>query len=205
MCVAGAVVPGVTNVTDTRIGEDCEIASSVEFLPPDAGEEPPRIGDGATIRSGTIVYPDVRIGRNFTTGHYAVVREDTSVGDDVLLGTNAVLDGTCTVGDGVSVQTGVYVPPETTVGDGVFLGPHAVLTNDPYPLRTDVGLTGPTLESHASVGANATVLPGVTVGERAFVAAGAVVTEDVPPETLAAGVPAEHYPLPEKLDGENER
>jgi acetyltransferase-like isoleucine patch superfamily enzyme len=192
-------------VTETRIGQHCEIASSVEFLSPGADERAPRVGDGATIRSGTIVYPDVWIGRNFTTGHNAIVREDTTVGDDVVLGTNAVLDGTCTVGDAVSMQTGVYVPPETTVGDGVFLGPHAVLTNDPYPLRTDVGLTGPTISAHASVGANATILPGVTVGERAFVAAGAVVTEDVPPETLAAGVPAEHHPLPETLEGENER
>ncbi len=36
----------------------------------------------------------------------------------------------------------------------------------------------------------AVVLPGVTVGENAVVAAGAVVSRDVPPNTLAAGVPA---------------
>ncbi len=191
-------------MNEPLIGQDCEIAPSAELLAPDEGQDPPRIGAGGTIRAGTIVYPDVDIGRNFATGHNALVREDTIVGDDVVLGTNAVLDGTCTVGDGVSMQTGVYVPPETTVGDGVFLGPHAVLTNDPYPLRTDVGLTGPTIEAHASVGANATVLPDVTVGERAFVAAGAVVTDDVPPETLAAGVPAEHHSLPEQLQGEND-
>jgi acetyltransferase-like isoleucine patch superfamily enzyme len=195
----------VSNVTRTRIGQNCEIASSVELLSPDADERAARIGDGATIRSGTIIYPDVRIGRNLTTGHNAIIREDTTVGHDVIVGTNTVVDGTCTVGDWVSMQTGVYVPPETEIGDSVFLGPHAVLTNDPYPLRTDVGLSGPTLERHASVGANATVLPDVTVGERAFVAAGSVVTEDVPPETLAAGVPAEHHSLPENLDGENER
>jgi acetyltransferase-like isoleucine patch superfamily enzyme len=102
------------------------------------------------------------------------------------------------------MQTGVYVPPETEIADDVFLGPHAVLTNDPYPLRTDVGLAGPRLAEDVSIGANATVLPGVTVGERAFVAAGAVVTEDVPPDTLAAGVPAEHHPLPDRLAGPNQ-
>ena len=166
--------------------------------------DPPVIGDDATIRSGTIIYPNVRIGDGFTTGHGALVREDTVLGDDVVVGTNVVIDGSTTVGDSVSMQTGAYVPTNTEIGDHAFLGPKATLTNDPYPVRRDVGLEGPTLEAHASIGANATLLPGVTVGERAFVAAGAVVTEDVPPETLAVGAPAVHRPLPDELDGRNE-
>lgn len=165
---------------------------------------PTVVGDDAVVRSGTTIYGGVVIGRGFVTGHDALVREGTSIGDDVALGTKSVLDGSVTVGSDVSIQTGVYVPPGTTVGDRVFLGPNAVLTNDPYPLRTDGELDGPTLEDDVSVGANATVLPGVTVGEGAFVAAGAVVDEDVPPETLAVGVPAEHRPLPDELLGGNE-
>ena len=42
----------------------------------------------------------------------------------------------------------------------------------------------------AWLGARCTVLPGVTVGAGAVVAAGSVVTKDVPPNALAAGVPA---------------
>ena len=190
---------------NARLGDDCDIATSVEIVTPDGESDPPRIGDGATIRSGSIIYPDVDIGANLSTGHNAVIREDTTIGEDVIVGTNTVIDGTCDIGSRVSMQTGVYVPPETAIADGVFLGPHAVLTNDPYPLRTDVGLVGPTLETDASIGANATVLPDVTVGERAFVAAGAVVTDDVPPDTLAAGVPATHHPLPDELHGANDR
>ena len=165
--------------------------------------EPPEIGDGATIRRGTIIYCDVAIGEGFATGHDALVREATTIGDDVLVGTKTVIDGYSEIGSHVSMQTGVYVPSETTIGDNVFLGPHAVLTNDPYPIRQDVELTGPTIEAGASIGANATVLPGVTVGSNSFVAAGAVVIDDVPPDTLAAGVPATHRPLPDELQGGN--
>jgi acetyltransferase-like isoleucine patch superfamily enzyme len=129
--------------------------------------------------------------------------EDTTIGDDVLVGTHAVVDGSCRLGDDVSLQTGVYLPTGTTVGDRAFFGPHAVLTNDPYPLREDRGLSAPTVEADASIGANATVMPGVTVGARAFVAANAVVTEDVPPDTLAVGAPADHEPLPDALQGRN--
>lgn len=162
------------------------------------------IGDDAVIRSGTTIYGDVVIGRGFVTGHDALVRERTAIGDDVTLGTKSVLDGSVQIGSNVSIQTGVYVPPETEIGDRVFVGPNAVLTNDPYPLRLDAELAGPTLEDDVSVGANATILPGVTVGEGAFVAAGAVVDDDVPPATLAVGVPADHRPLPDELSGGNE-
>ncbi len=42
----------------------------------------------------------------------------------------------------------------------------------------------------AWLGARVTVLPGVSIGEGAVVGAGAVVTRDIPPNVLAAGVPA---------------
>ncbi|WP_252698804.1 acyltransferase [Natronosalvus vescus] len=169
----------------------------------DDGAQPPVVGDNATIRQGTIIYDDVTIGDRFTTGHFALVREHTEIGDDVLIGTNSVVDGHTTIGSNVSLQTGTYVPSRTTIGNNVFIGPHAVMTNDPVPLRQEVDLEGPRLNDHVSVGANATVLPGVSIGEQSFVAAGAVVTEDVPEQTLAVGVPARHEPLPVALDGGN--
>lgn len=193
-----------SSAREARIGRHARVddTATVGYRPGD-GCERTVIGDNAVVRAGSIIYAGVRIGDDLTTGHGVVVREGSVLGDDVLVGTNAVLDGSLDVGSHVSLQTGVYLPPGTTVGDHVFVGPHAVCTNDPFPLRTETELRGPTLADHASVGANATILPGVTVGERSFVAAGAVVTADVPPDALAVGVPAEHRRLPEALDGGN--
>ncbi|MCU4924887.1 N-acetyltransferase [Halobacteria archaeon AArc-dxtr1] len=190
-------------MTATYRGEECTIDETAivgygEF------DEPTRIGDGATIRAGSIVYGDVTIGDGFATGHDAVIREETTIGDDVLVGTKTVIDGQTSIGSHVSLQTGVYVPTDTTIGDNVFVGPRAVLTNDAYPVRTDADLVGPTIEDGASIGANATLLPGVTIGENAFVAAGAVVTDDVPPNTLAVGSPAQTEVLPGPLEGPNQ-
>lgn len=181
---------------------DADIAADVTFGTGDG--EDPVVGADATIRSGSIIYDDVVIGDRFQTGHHVLVREETSIGDDVLVGTQTVIDGYSTVGSGVSLQSRVYVPSNTTIGDDVFVGPGAVLTNDPFPVRRDEELVGPTIEDHASVGANATLLPGVTVGRGAFVAAGAVVTKDVPAETLAMGCPATTEPLPDELDAKNQ-
>ncbi len=193
----------VYSVRETVAGRNCAIDDEAtigygEF------DEPPVIGDDATIRAGSIVYGNVTIGDGFTTGHDVLIREETTIGDDVLVGTKTVIDGQTEVGSHVSLQTNVYVPTRTTIADNVFVGPGAVLTNDEYPIRTEAELDGPTIESGASVGANATVLPGVTVGSNAFVAAGAVVTDDVPANTLAVGTPAEAKPLPEPLEEPNQ-
>ena len=187
-------------MTETEFGADAEIHPDATLGTADGR---PRLGTNPTIRSHTVVYGDVEAGERLVTGHAAVIREGSVLGDDVLVGTNTVVDGDCSLGDDVSLQTGVYLPRNTTLGDRVFVGPHAVLTNDPYPLRQDADLEGPTIEDDVSIGANATILPGVTVGEREFVAADALVTGDVPPETLEVGSPAEHEPLPETLRGGN--
>jgi len=161
------------------------------------------IGDDAHVRAGTIIYTDVTIGDRLTTGHHALIREDTTIGDDVLVGTGVVIDGQTEIGSNVSIQSKVYIPAKTTIGNNVFIGPNAVLTNDPYPIRKEAPMVGPTLQDGVSLGANVTILPGVTIGEDAFVAAGAVVADDVPPRTLAVGMPAEHRPLPEHLQQPN--
>jgi len=187
-----------------RVGPGSEVAETATVgYKYEAGAGPTVLGSEALVRSQSIIYGDVRAGDRFATGHGVLVREHTTMGDDVLVGTNVVIDGDTTLGSAVSLQSNVYVPSETEIGDRVFVGPGAVLTNDPYPVRTDVDLAGPTLEDGVSVGANATILPGITVGEDAFVAAGAVVCEDVPPQTLVAGVPAEERPLPEPLADSN--
>lgn len=187
-----------------RLGEHCHIDQGATVGYRHDEEAPPTVlGDHATVRAGTIIYADVVVGNELSTGHYALLRESTDVGDDVVLGTQAVVDGYSTIGSHVSMQTRVYVPSHTSIGNNVFLGPGAMLTNDPHPVRRDAELNGPTIEDGASIGANATLLPGVTVGEGAFVAAGAVVTEDVPPMTLAVGAPARHRELPDPISGVN--
>ncbi len=154
------------------------------------------IGKNAVLRSGTILYCDVSIGDDFSTGHNVLVREMTRIGDRVALGTATIVEGNCTIGSDVRVQSMVFIPTHTTIGDRVFIGPNVVLTNDRYPPHGRPELRGPTLEDGATIGANATILPGLTVGEGALVAAGAVVTRNVPPRKLAVGAPARIRELP---------
>ncbi|MFC7187017.1 acyltransferase [Halorubrum yunnanense] len=101
---------------------------------------------------------------------------------------------------GVTVGTGVawglestpdvFWPERITVGSDAIVGYDATLLCHEF-LQEEYRLGDVVVEEGAMVGAGAVVLPGVTVGEGARVAANSLVAADVPPETTAAGVPAE--------------
>ena len=147
------------------------------------------IGDNALIRSGSIIYSNVKIGNGLKTGHSVLIRENSEVGDNVLIGTDSVLDGNCKVGNNVSVQTNAYITAYVTIEDDVFIGPRVVTTNDKF-MSYGAKLIGPTIKRGARIGANATILPGVVIGEGAIVGSGAVVTRDVPARATVVGNPA---------------
>lgn len=162
---------------------------------------PTRLGEGCTVRTGTVIYADVVLGDRTSTGVHSLIREHTCVGREGVVGSGTIIESGVQLGDSVVLQSGVFLPTGTSIGDRVFVGPRAVFTNDRYPLRRreDYQVEGPVLENDVSVGANVTLLPGVRIGEGAMVAAGAVVTRDVPPWTLAVGSPARLRELPEAL------
>jgi acetyltransferase-like isoleucine patch superfamily enzyme len=150
-----------------------------------AGELPTRIGQGAVIRSHSVIYAGNEIGRNFQTGNKVNVRESNRIGDNVSIGTLSVVEHHVEIGDNVRVHTQAFIPEFSVLEDGCWIGPNVVLTNARYPLSLGVkeSLAGPVVRKGAKIGANATLLPGV-------VGAGAVVVRDVPAGAVVVGNPA---------------
>ena len=190
MISRSAVVNG--NVT---LGKDCTVEDMVVLGAPLKGSDPyppTVVGDGAVIRSHTVIYSGNRIGRNFQTGNKANVREMNEIGDDVSIGTLSVVEHHVTIGNGVRVHSQAFIPEFSVLEDGCWLGPGVVLTNARFPntAQAKVELKGPRISRGARIGANSTVLPGVTVGPLALVGAGSVVTRDVLEREVVAGNPA---------------
>jgi acetyltransferase-like isoleucine patch superfamily enzyme len=173
--------------TNVVIGDGYEINDNVVIGKSGLGKV--KIGEKALIRSGSVIYSDVKIGDNFRTGHNVLIRENSEIGNNVLIGTNSVVDGNCKLGDNVSVQTDAYITAYTTIEDNVFIGPRVVTCNDKY-MYYGAKLIGPTIKKGARIGANSTLLPGVVIGEGATVGSGSVVTKDVPAGIIVVGNPA---------------
>jgi acetyltransferase-like isoleucine patch superfamily enzyme len=156
------------------------------------GELATTIGEGAMIRSHTVIYAGNAIGRHFQTGNKVNIRESNHIGDDVSVGTLSVIEHHVEIADNVRIHTQVFIPEFSVLEEGCWIGPNVVLTNAKYPLSPGVKdrLAGPVIRKGAKIGANATLLPGVIIGENALVGAGSVVVHDVPAGTVVAGNPA---------------
>ena len=128
------------------------------------------------------------IGKNTKIWHFSYVGENVEIGKNVKIGSLVHIDYNVKIGDNTKIEGHAYIPPLSRIGNGVFIGPAAVLTNDPYPMCEK--MIGVTIEDNAIIGARAIIKAGVTVGKNSVVAMGAVVTRDVPDDSVVIGVPA---------------
>ncbi len=134
------------------------------------------------------VAPDAKLGKNVRIWNFAYVGSKTTIGDNVKIGSLAHVDYDVKIGSGTKIEGLVYIPPMSRIGRNVFIGPAAVLTNDPYPPSKK--MIGVVVEDDAVIGARAVIRAGVRIGKGSVVAMGAVVTKDVPPGKVVMGVPA---------------
>ena len=161
--------------------------------PSDRGPgEPTRLGAGARLRSGTVIYAGSRIGAGLSTGHHVVIREGNVLGDDVSVWTNSVIDYGCRIGNRVKIHSNCYVAQYTVIDDDAFLAPGVTIANDLYPKVPGSRhyLSGPHIGAGARIGVNVTLLPFVRIGAGALIGSGAVVTRDIPAGAVAYGAPA---------------
>ena len=129
-----------------------------------------------------------KIGKNVKIWHFTYVGDDTEIGNNVKIGSLVHIDYNVKIGDNTLIEGSVYIPPLSRIGNNVFIGPAAVLTNDPYPPSNK--MVGVTIEDNAIIGSRAVIKAGVTIGKNSVVAMGAVVTKDVPENTVVVGIPA---------------
>jgi acetyltransferase-like isoleucine patch superfamily enzyme len=156
------------------------------------GELATTIGEGAVIRSHTVIYAGNVIGTNFQTGNKVNLRESNRIGNNVSIGTLSVVEHHVEIGDNVRIHTQAFIPEFSVLHEGCWIGPNVVLTNAKYPLAPGAKdqLAGPVIGKRAKIGANSTLLPGVVVGDDALVGAGSVVVKDVPAGAVVVGNPA---------------
>lgn len=160
--------------------------------------------------SATIYHKEFRAGEHVLIGDRVIIFQSDG-GGPIELG-----DQTMIYGDAL-LETGQKGSIRIGTGSRVHRGSHLIAYKEPILIGQDVGIAqncalysynhgiapgrsistqplvskGPTIvEDHVWLGVGVIVLDGVRIGTGAVIAAGAVVTQDVPPNAIAAGVPA---------------
>lgn len=183
---------GVEIADGAAIGSHCVLGEPTAGYYTPAGQASIQrcvVGMGSIIRSHSVIYQGVTIGRGFESGHRVTIREGCVIGNGVRVGTLCDLQGDLTIGDYVRLHSSVFVAQGSTIENFAWVFPSAVLTNDPHP-PSDTCTKGPTIKRSAVIAARAVLMPGVVVGENALVGAMSLVTRDVPDETVVLGIPA---------------
>jgi len=182
--------PGVVLGENVVIEDFCIIGYPPNNIVP--GELETVIGAGSHIRSHTIIYAGVKMGRHCKVSHSVFVREHTEIGDEVSIGINCVVEHHCILGDRVRLQGQAGLSEYTVIEEDAWVGPRTLTANVFHPTceQAKVCLGGPTIRKGAIIGGNVFISPNTEVGERSFVAAGSIVTKSVEPETVVFGNPA---------------
>ncbi|MFH1314543.1 MAG: acyltransferase [Candidatus Eisenbacteria bacterium] len=181
---------------NVRIGEGAIIGDYVIIGHPLRGKEPGEvetiIGNGAVIRSHSVIYAGNVIGDDFQCGHQVFMREANTIGNNVSIGTQCGVEHHVEIGDNVRIQGQTGIAEYSFLEEGCWLGPQVITTNTFHPLCPKVKecLLGPTIKKRAIIGASVTLYPRVVVGERALVGAGCVVMKDVPPNAVLMSRPS---------------
>jgi UDP-3-O-[3-hydroxymyristoyl] glucosamine N-acyltransferase len=146
------------------------------------------IGQGALIRSHTLIYADCKIGENFSTGHRVTIREKSTFGSNCRIGTLSDIQGYVEFGNYCWLHSNVHIGQQSKIGNFVFIYPYVILTNDPTP-PSNICI-GPTIGDYTQIAVNSVILPGITIGKHCLIGAGSVVGKNINDEMLALGNPA---------------
>ncbi len=150
-----------------------------------------RIGDDATIRTGTVIYGGTTIGSGLATGHNVTIREENEIGDNFQVWNCTTIDYGCKIGRNVKIHCNCYIAQFTVVEDNAFMAPGVTIANDIHPGCEHSGdcMRGPHIEEGVEIGVNVTILPFVRIGAHSLIGSGAVIVKDVPPESVIVGNP----------------
>jgi acetyltransferase-like isoleucine patch superfamily enzyme len=145
------------------------------------------IDDDCTLDAKGDSNDGIKIGDMVTIGRFSSIvckDADIDIGSHVNIGSNvkviAANKGKIAIGNSIDIGSSCH-----------FSGGSYDYSNaEQLPSSQRIETKGINVEDLAWIGAGVIILDGVTIGSKSIIGAGAVVTDEIPPNSIAAGVPA---------------
>lgn len=175
----------------TFIGDNCIIGEyQKEYYVDDNYFNPITIiEENSIIRSSSVIYSDVKIGREFNTGHFAVIRERVRIGNNCSVGTYSTVANDVVIGNDSKIHTHVLITDKSKLGDNVWIFSNVTTSSDIHP---PCGLCdrGISIGNNVVVGAATTFTPGIEIEENLVISSGSFVSKNLKSGYLYGGQPA---------------
>lgn len=145
----------------------------------------PLRGGFGTLKVGTGVTFGYRYSACLGNGEILVqARHPNSeivIGADTILNNNSI----------VCATKSIHIGERCLIGDATMIVDSDFHDTDPAVRHSSPGLSEPVkIGNNVWIGSRAMVLKGVTIGDNSVIGAKSLVTKDIPPNCIAAGVPA---------------
>ena len=153
------------------------------------------ICENCVIGASSVLYTNLKIGRNVLIGDLARIREGCDISDSLVIGGAVLVMYNTKIGTRTRIIDGSIITGNMIIEEDVFIGPGVNTVNDDnvYLARFKIEplkIRGPIIRRFALIGTGATLSSGIEIGEGAIVAPNAMVTKDVEEWTVVAGIPA---------------
>ncbi|MFV0215740.1 acetyltransferase [Empedobacter falsenii] len=103
---------------------------------------------------------------------------DNIIEEGVIITSGTIITNSITIKKGTMVNRNTTIGHDSEIGEFVEICPSVTISG-----HCKIG-------DFVFIGTGAVILPNIKIGENSIVAAGAVVTKNIPPNVMAAGVPA---------------
>jgi UDP-3-O-[3-hydroxymyristoyl] glucosamine N-acyltransferase len=185
-----SILDNVVIEDNSVISNNCVIGEPTTdyYRSPAHENKPTKIGSSSLIRSNTIIYEGVSIGREFETGHRVTIRENSAIGNACSAGTNSDLQGHLVIGDHCRLHSNVHICQFSVIGNFVFIYPGVILANDKHP-PTELA-KGPTIGDYTQIGIQSSVIGDVVIGENCLIGAQTLVGKSFDDFSFILGSPA---------------
>lgn len=156
-------------------------------------------GNGLHIEYPAVIHGarHMKIGKNFNS--FARLRmeafnrhQDTDYTPSIIIGDNVSINYDCHIGcvNRVEIGNNVLMASRIFIADHSHGEINAEALQTPPSLRTVVSKGPVIIGDNVWIGEGVAIMPNVTIGANAIIGANSVVTVSIPPNAVAAGIPA---------------
>lgn len=148
------------------------------------------IGEESVIRSGSVIYENVKIGNHFQCGSNVIIRSSCVIGNNVFIKNNTEIMRNVQIGNNCRLAGSIC--DFTQMGDNVY-SYGMIVHKQNNGVTEKERMRAPIIGKNVLIGRGAVVMGKIRIGNNVIIGANAFVDKDVPDNMKVIGLNKHYY------------